>query len=490
MMIVYCQRLLGLIAVLLVAASQTHAETAVISSDFNAGIPAGATLFGSASHLSAPLTTQTFDGGGTAHTFSGSGSQTIQPGGISANFLRLAPNANGQSNNAAFNRTTTGAMTRMVLDFDFRMGGGTSPPADGLGLAFLATGTHGISGAGPGFSEEANVSNSFGAGFDIFDNGGADSPANHISYHFNGGQQGANQAFNSGTQINLSDNQWHHANVVLNWTGPTTAQATTTFTNNLPGGPVVATQTITGISPYEARLALQARTGGLNANHDIDNVVVDWGPISQGGVQLTPAANGQLGGLSIDANTVSGAEVAGFDASFDFRGRPGTVPGADGFSFSLVRGNNVGAFSEEGAPTGLAIAFDSFNNGGPDPNDNHLQVYFDGAAVTGGLVSSLPINLDDGNIHTADIDFLDGALSVSLDGNPVLSNLLIPGFDPYDGQFNFGARTGGLNANFFIDNFDATVQLTPEPSAIALWVLLGFAAAGMTLGRRPWHRSA
>jgi hypothetical protein len=127
---------------LLVVAGSVQAQIVNFSSNFNAGLPAGATLHGSATHLSAPLTTQTFDGGGTAHTFAGSGSQSIQAGGPTGNFLRLAPNVNSQNNSVAFDRTAVGATTRMVADFDFRMGGGTSPPADGLAIAFLATGSH------------------------------------------------------------------------------------------------------------------------------------------------------------------------------------------------------------------------------------------------------------------------------------------------------------------------------------------------------------
>jgi len=42
----------------------------------------------------------------------------------------------------------------------------------------------------------------------------------------------------------------------------------------VPGAPVAAFSGhfIPNLYPYEGRLAFAARTGGLNANHDIDNV--------------------------------------------------------------------------------------------------------------------------------------------------------------------------------------------------------------------------
>lgn len=450
--------------------------------NFNAGLPGNGTLFGGASAIVAPLTVDNYDAPGTPFTASGTVAPAITAGGPTGNFLRLTTATNSLQNQVGYNVTAPITATRMVVDFDFRAtpGGGQ---ADGIGMALLNVANFGASGAAPAISESPNLAGSFGVGIDIHAGGATavEPNNNHLSFHSNSAQIGNAQT----PGFDMSNGVFHHANVVLNWTAATTALATITLTPDIhgtPGAPQVFTQAITGLSPYQARVAFGARTGGQNAAQDIDNVRVDFGPIEQGGLQLTSGAGNQLGGFAFSDPT-NGRDITEWTADFDFRNRAEIGGGADGFSLSFVRGNDVGAAGEAGRPTGLTIGFDNYDNGAGDVSVSAIDIFFDGVNLTGGGIDLLPLGilLDDGNIHNASISMDEGLLDVTIDGQVVLNDFAVAGWTPYSGRFNFGARTGGESANHYIDNFSATLTFIPEPATAALGLM---SLAGLAMRRR------
>jgi hypothetical protein len=83
-----------------------------------------------------------------------------------------------------------------------------------------------------------------------------------------------------------------------------------------------------------------------------------------GEAQLTASLNSQLGGLSF-ADQDAGAAVGAWSAEFSFRmdQNAGAGNGADGISLGFSRLGAVGAVGEEGLSSGIAVGFDTYDNG-------------------------------------------------------------------------------------------------------------------------------
>lgn len=189
---------------------------------------------------------------------------------------------------------------------------------------------------------------------------------------------------------------------------------------------------------------------------------------------------GQLSGLAFDELDV-GLAVQAFDASFDFQAGDNTINGgADGFSFSFTTLGNVGAFGENGSPTGIAISYDTFNNGNNgEISDNHVSLRVDNILIAENDVTAI-LDLNDNQVHSTRVELLDtGDISVFITPNSGAESLVlsatIADFTPFRGQFNFGARTGGNSDLHAIDNFNATTTAVPEPSTyVLLFLISGF----------------
>src|SRR5262245_35946355 len=167
----------------------------------------GVALFTSLSGLTsrtgwAGVTSQDFEGGGTPFTLTqhaGSFTPVVLPGGPSGSFLRLtAIGVGGTINTIACRRTLVGGFVSVTADWDFRISPGLDTlGADGFSFVLLSSADFGTTGAAPSFFEEPDLTNSFGAGFDTFDNGGNDVSDNHVDLHFNG-------SFVAGSGVDLS----------------------------------------------------------------------------------------------------------------------------------------------------------------------------------------------------------------------------------------------------------------------------------------------
>src|SRR5262249_39061866 len=122
--------------------------------------------------------------------FSNAPGPTVQAGGLTGNFLRLATTTVPNHNAVAFDLTDPGQRSRVVIDFDFRI---TPPagqsPADGIGFALLNKAFYGATGATapPNVVEEPNFQQSFGLGIDTHQNAAfGDLPGGSLSVHWAG----------------------------------------------------------------------------------------------------------------------------------------------------------------------------------------------------------------------------------------------------------------------------------------------------------------
>lgn len=172
--------------------------------------------------------------------------------------------------------------------------------------------------------------------------------------------------------------------------------------------------------------------------------------------ELTPPTNYQAGTFIYNDPIV----VDAFDVVFDFRiGLQGATR-SDGIGF-MIEQSGATALGGNGAGLGMAgltgfgVEFDIYDNGVcGDTNGDHVGV--DDLTVcdsmngnptslyaTGDLTST--VDLGDGHWHTADVTLAQGAVSVAIDGNSIVS--AVPWTNLQSGApyyFGFAGGTGGL----------------------------------------------
>ncbi len=171
---------------------------------------------------------------------------------------------------------------------------------------------------------------------------------------------------------------------------------------------------------------------------------------------LTPAVLYQSGSVIFGHAIV----VDEFDATFDFRIGYQSLTRCDGMGFMIERqgptalgpiGSGLGMMGLDGYGVELDIydnAVCGDANGDHvgidslsmcDPSDTIPTSLFASPDLTG------TVDLGDGAWHTLDASLRGRAMSVSVDGHPVATNVALAGFTagmPY--YFGFGAGTGGL----------------------------------------------
>ncbi|MBM4036082.1 MAG: PEP-CTERM sorting domain-containing protein [Planctomycetes bacterium] len=221
---------------------------------------------------------QDFDNPGSPYTLGQFGSPPpagVEAGGWSGSFMRLVRDGIGsQLNTIAFDLTEPGPQPAIVANFDFRMGYQPSLPrnllADGLAVAFLNTAN--FSPSGPALlMEEAAAPGSIGVGFDIWDNGEVSN--NHVSVHYDGATLTTVDLWGAGLDLANGEVRSVYIEVAF---GPGGALLDLDITPAETGVPLTVLDDflIAGVLPYESRVAFGARTGGLYAHHDLDNIVV------------------------------------------------------------------------------------------------------------------------------------------------------------------------------------------------------------------------
>jgi len=249
---------------------------------------------GSASITSArAATTAAFDGGLdtplTLQTFGDPGGPSLQSsGGNPGGFLRLTDAINGQHNFATFDRSDAGPSALSTFDFQFRIAVGATPSADGFSFSYANTANYGASGAitaAPFTAEDPSAAGILGFGFDTWSNhgvapGGVDpaspddptkpqgSDYQEISLFYNGSLiQRVNDTRLLPVPLTLDDGNWHNVSGSVNFAGGTA-------TLLIDGNVILDSITIPGLTPFESRIMLAARTGGENELAGIDNLNV------------------------------------------------------------------------------------------------------------------------------------------------------------------------------------------------------------------------
>jgi len=188
------------------------------------------------------------------------------------------------------------------------------------------------------------------------------------------------------------------------------------------------------------------------------NAFVDSsGGLGDSGVlKLTTATNSQQGSFIVPSPSGM-MPVEAFTVSFMAYIGGGTDPPADGLSVNFASDLPDIPFGEEGAGTGLTIAFDTFDNTG-EGEAPAIDVKWGGE-----VVGSEPVfAVEDGFVEIVITLSEDGTVDVSWAGLAVHVGLPT-GYTPIAGRFGFGARTGGLNENHFIDDLCIEVHAGPVP---------------------------
>jgi len=182
-----------------------------------------------------------------------------------------------------------------------------------------------------------------------------------------------------------------------------------------------------------------------NAEHSEDEGVDD-----SGALVITRALNSQLGGwLSPEIGTVSS-----FIIDFDILMDGGTDTQADGISMAISDDlEPVEAFSEAGRGLGLRVNFDNWDNGDGAPS---IEIEFGGAQIaTVPMGTQADSTLDTDGWWPVHIELTTaGDLTLFYNDELIHDAVTIEDFAPIENaRIAFGGRTGGANANQFIDNF-------------------------------------
>jgi hypothetical protein len=228
--------------------------------------------------------------------------------------------------------------------------------------------------------------------------------------------------------------------------------------------------------PATPELSFDFESGVVPAGTVITNAPAGAGYFGSGdgvdsstSLHLTDAAPNEAGLFIID-DPEAGAAVSGFTAHFNMMVGGGTIPPADGFSFSF--GNNIKEdpaqpFMEDGVGDGLSIGFDIYDNANEVPPAPSIDVRMNHQVIASKQV---PYTFFETDFLYTDVIIRmenDGTLDVVYKGVVIFDNLPVPGFGSISGgRFAIAARTGGSSENVWIDNVEITTEQTAGPLRI------------------------
>lgn len=173
-------------------------------------------------------------------------------------------------------------------------------------------------------------------------------------------------------------------------------------------------------------------------------------------------------------------QVDSFKLEFDYSlfDEVGGNPPADGFSVNVGPFTSADTGSEEGFGSGLAVEFDTWDNGG---GENGHSVSVDGTDALDGDSSTLPIV--DGEFHWVEIEFVradanGGLLTVRVDDSPLFDAIEVDFVPEPDDIIGFAARTGGATETLLLDNLNLTAPAVLRNPRIAGDSELSFGLVG------------
>jgi uncharacterized membrane protein len=418
--------------------------------DFNDGLPEGSEVAGNAEHS----VTEGVDGSGA---------------------LVITRALGGQK--GGWLSDTIGTVDNISIDFDILMDGGTATQADGISMAI---------------SDDLEPVTAFGEGgrglglrvnFDNWDNNDG-APSIEIEY---GGERIASVPMGTQADSTLDTDGWWPVHIEVTTDGDVTV---------IYNGETIHDQVnVPDFSPIEnARIAFGGRTGGANANQWIDNFrytiksftpdseTLEWdfndglpegsevagvseysedeGVDGSGALVITRALGGQLGGwLSAEVGTIDN-----FVIDFDIYMADGTPTQADGISLSIAGDlEPVRAFSEAGYGSGLRVNFDNWDNNDGAPS---IEIEYGGEQIASvPMGTQTESTLDTDGWWPVHIELTsDGDLTLTYNGELIHDSVNISEFAAIENaRIAFGGRTGGANANQWIDNFRMTRQNFSKP---------------------------
>jgi hypothetical protein len=208
----------------------------------------------------------------------------------------------------------------------------------------------------------------------------------------------------------------------------------------------------------------------FNSGVPIDSVVfanafVDstGGPDDSGVLKLTLNQNNQNGRF-LTGILNGGNPIENFIATFKVRVGGGNNPQADGFAFVLANDlplNNTDRWSgggeEEGAGTGLTVAFDNWDSGGGEAPA--IDIKWGGAVVASTKMGTQQASTIDTFDEFVDVMIRlnrDGTVDVTYRGD-VIHDAVQTAYTPFpNARLGLGARTGGANANHWVDDLSFT----------------------------------
>ena len=196
-----------------------------------------------------------FEGGGPGFTVNGSAA-------VDSGSMLLTPAANSLQGSVIFDQISTDPVAGFEASFDF-LAGPSAGGADGMSFALMDSNIHGSTAL---FGESGPGSGSLSIGIDLYDNGASDAQpgGNYFDIRVNN-----NVVASAVPSFTMEGTGWHHVAISFN-SGFLTLVVT-------PEGGVAETifdaVAVTGYAPIVGVFGFGARTGGLNNNHRVDNVL-------------------------------------------------------------------------------------------------------------------------------------------------------------------------------------------------------------------------
>lgn len=191
-----------------------------------------------------------------------------------------------------------------------------------------------------------------------------------------------------------------------------------------------------------------------------------------GCLKITKNQNDQRGSFILD-DLDAGSPIYGFDATFKLRiGGGGDTP-ADGIAFcvgSTITDTSI--WGEEGAGDGLRFAWRVYRFSGQTPPDPAIRIQGGSGGTTLAWKGyDVPGITTSGDVTTwwTDVHIRlnpDGSLTMDYKGANIVTNFFVPGYQDFANlgvpmRFGFGGRTGGANANMWVDDLQITTFTTP-----------------------------